>query len=42
MPDLLVDIDDTLMTVTMNRPKRMNAMTPAMFIMMADAWKQAT
>jgi enoyl-CoA hydratase len=42
MPDLLVDIEDTLMTVTMNRPKRMNAMTPAMFIMMADAWKQAT
>ena len=42
MPDLLVDIDDTLMTVTMNRPNRMNAMTPAMFIMMADAWKQAT
>jgi enoyl-CoA hydratase len=42
MPDLLVERDGPVMLVTMNRPKRMNAMTLEMFILMADAWKEAS
>jgi enoyl-CoA hydratase len=42
MPDALVERDGHLMIVTMNRPQRMNAMTPEMFIMMADAWRDAS
>jgi enoyl-CoA hydratase len=42
MPDLLVERDGHVMVVTMNRPKRMNAMTLEMFILMADAWKEAS
>jgi enoyl-CoA hydratase len=42
MPDALVEIEDHIMTVTMNRPKRKNAMTLKMFARMADAWQRAT
>lgn len=42
MPDLLVERDGNTMIVTMNRPARKNAMTPTMFIMMADAWAEAS
>ena len=42
MPDALVEIDGHVMIVTMNRPKRKNAMTLKMFARMADAWKQAS
>lgn len=42
MPDLLVERDGHLMVVTMNRPKRFNAMTPEMFVLMADAWMAAS
>ena len=42
MPDALVEVADHVMTVTMNRPQRYNAMTLHMFARMADAWKQAS
>ena len=42
MPDALVEIDGHVMIVTMNRPKRKNAMTLKMFARMADAWRQAS
>jgi enoyl-CoA hydratase len=41
MPDALVETDGHVMTVTMNRPERYNAMTLHMFARMADAWQQA-
>ena len=42
MPDALVEVDGHIMTVTMNRPQRYNAMTLQMFARMADAWQQAS
>ena len=42
MSDLLVEQDGHVLLVTMNRPKRLNAMTPAMFIRMSDAWARAS
>jgi enoyl-CoA hydratase len=39
-PDLLVDIDGPVMTVTMNRPEARNAFSPDMLVRAADAWKQ--
>ncbi|MCJ7671069.1 MAG: crotonase/enoyl-CoA hydratase family protein [Acidimicrobiia bacterium] len=42
MPDALVEVDAHVMTVTMNRPERYNAMTLHMFARMADAWQQAS
>jgi enoyl-CoA hydratase len=42
MPDALVEVDGSVMTVTMNRPARKNAMTLKMFARMADAWKHAS
>lgn len=42
MPDALVERDGHTMVVTMNRPKRLNAQTPEMYIIMADAWKEAS
>ena len=42
MPDALVEVDGHVMTVTMNRPDRYNAMTLQMFARMADAWHQAS
>ncbi|MGI9601780.1 MAG: crotonase/enoyl-CoA hydratase family protein [Acidimicrobiales bacterium] len=40
--DALVEVDGHVMTVTLNRPKRKNAMTLKMFGRMADAWKEAS
>ncbi len=42
MPDALVEKDGHVLTVTMNRPARYNAMTLQMFARMADAWEQAS
>ena len=42
MPDALVEKDGHILTVTMNRPARLNAMTLQMFSRMADAWQQAS
>jgi enoyl-CoA hydratase len=42
MAQVLVDRDGPVMTVTMNRPQRKNAMTMTMFSLMADAWKEAS
>ena len=42
MPDALVEIDNHIMTVTLNRPARKNAMTLHMFARMDDAWRQAS
>ncbi len=39
-PDLLVDIDGPVMTVTMNRPEARNALSPDMLARGADAWKR--
>jgi enoyl-CoA hydratase len=38
-PDLLVDVDGPVMTVTMNRPEARNAFSPDMLVRAADAWK---
>ena len=42
MPDALVEKDGHVLTVTMNRPVRYNAMTLQMFSRMADAWATAS
>ena len=42
MPDALVEIENHIMTVTLNRPARKNAMTLHMFARMDDAWRQAS
>jgi len=42
MPDALVERDGHVMIVTMNRPQRLNAQTPEMYILMADAWAEAS
>ncbi len=42
MPDLLVEREEHLMIVTMNRPHRKNAQTPGMYVRMADAWMEAS
>src|SRR5687768_2306145 len=42
MPQLLVEKDGFVTTLTMNRPKRYNALTFTMFSLMADAWKDAS
>ena len=42
MPDALVERDGHLMTVTMNRPERFNALTGAMLIRMYDAYEEAS
>jgi len=42
MPDALVEKDGHVLTVTMNRPARYNAMTLQMFSRMADAWAMAS
>lgn len=39
-PDLLVEVDGPVMTVTLNRPEARNAFSPDMLIRAADAWKQ--
>lgn len=40
MAQIEVTRDGHVMTVTMNRPKRKNAMTLTMFALMADAWQE--
>ena len=42
MPDALIEKDGHILTVTMNRPARYNAMTLQMFARMADAWAEAS
>src|SRR4029079_1927437 len=42
MPDALVEVEDHVMVVTMNRPERYNAMTLHMFARMADAWQRGS
>jgi enoyl-CoA hydratase len=42
MPDALVERDGHVLTITMNRPGRYNAMTLQMFARMADAWVAAS
>src|SRR5438445_9859675 len=42
MPDALVERDDHLMVVTMNRPHRYNAMSGAMLVRMYDAFAEAS
>jgi enoyl-CoA hydratase len=42
MPQLLVEKDGSVTTLTMNRPKRYNALTFTMFSLMADAWQEAS
>src|SRR5207248_6736129 len=42
MPDAIVERDGPLMTVTMNRPHRMNAQSGAMLARMLDAWVEAS
>lgn len=37
-PDLLVDVDGPVMTVTLNRPEARNAFSPDMLVRAADAW----
>src|SRR5438477_1737882 len=38
--DLLVERDGHVLTLTMNRPERKNALSPEMLVMMADAWQE--
>jgi enoyl-CoA hydratase len=42
MPDLLVERDHAAMILTMNRPKRMNALSPDMMGRMFEAWQQGS
>ena len=42
MPDALVDIKNHIMTVTLNRPKRMNAISGPMIVRMYDAFVEAS
>ena len=39
MSDLNVEKDGSILVLTMNRPKRQNAMTLPMFARLADAWE---
>src|SRR5438309_6556514 len=40
MTDLLVERDGHVLTLTMNRPERKNALSPEMLVMMEDAWQE--
>lgn len=42
MPHLLVERDGAVLIATMNRPERMNALSPEMFAQMYDAWQEAS
>jgi enoyl-CoA hydratase len=42
MSHLLVERDGPLLIATMNRPERMNALSPEMFARMYDAWREAS
>ncbi len=42
MPDAIVERDGHLMTITMNRPERYNALSGAMLVRMYDAYEEAS
>ena len=42
MPHAIVERDGHLMTVTMNRPQRMNALSGEMLVRMFDAYEEAS
>jgi enoyl-CoA hydratase/carnithine racemase len=42
MAQVEVERDGAVMTVTLNRPHRKNAMTLTMFALLADAWEEVT
>ena len=42
MPDAIVERDGHLMTITMNRPQRYNALSGEMLIRMYDAYEEAS
>ena len=42
MPDAIVERDDHVMVITMNRPKRLNALSGAMLVRMYDAYVEAS
>jgi enoyl-CoA hydratase/carnithine racemase len=42
MSHLLVERDGPLLIATMNRPERMNALSPEMFARLYDAWREAS
>ena len=42
MPDAIVERDGHVMTITMNRPERFNALTGAMLLRMYDAYEEAS
>ena len=39
MPDLIVEKQSGIATLTMNRPERRNAFSPQMMVQLADAWR---
>ena len=41
MPDAIVERDDHIMTITMNRPERFNALSGEMLVRMLDAYREA-
>jgi enoyl-CoA hydratase len=41
MPEIIVDRADLVTTLTLNRPERLNAMTPPMFALLEAAWRAA-
>ena len=42
MPDAIVERDDHLLTITLNRPERLNALSGAMLVRMHDAFTEAS
>lgn len=42
MPDAIVEREDHLLTITLNRPQRMNALSGAMLVRMYDAFVEAS
>jgi enoyl-CoA hydratase len=42
MPDAIVEREDHVMTITMNRPERYNALSGAMLLRMYDAYEEAS
>jgi enoyl-CoA hydratase len=42
VPELIVEKDGPTLIVTMNRPERMNALSPEMIVRLADAWVDAS
>ena len=42
MPDALVERDGPILTLTLNRPQRMNALSGAMLVRMLDAFQEAS